>query len=257
MLDLHVHLTGHRDRPADRENVRAFLRTAAAKGLREVGFADHDLYYEDLNLPLLSEVAAEFPGLKVRVGLEVDYRPGEEEKVRGILASFPFDYAIGSVHEIRGWAFDAPGQEQRHREAEPDRLYRDYFGLVVQAARSGLFTTLGHLDLIKIYGVRPKSDILELAEETLAAAAETGCAIEINTNGRNKPVGEFYPEERLLKEIIRRHVPITLGSDAHEAAAVGRDLAEAAGMARRLGAEALVGFEQRRLIPYPIVAYSV
>ncbi|KLU60416.1 histidinol-phosphatase [Peptococcaceae bacterium CEB3] len=257
MLDLHVHLTGHRDRVADRENIRAFLRTAVAKNLWEVGFADHDMYYDDLNLPLLGEVADEFPGLKVRVGLEVDYRPGEEEKIREMLASFPFDYAIGSVHEIRGWAFDAPGQERRHLEAEPDRLYQEYFSLVAQAAHSGLFTTLGHLDLIKIYGVRPRSDILELVGETLAAAEETGCAIEINTNGRNKPVGEFYPQERLLKEIIRRHIPITLGSDAHEAAAVGRDLAEALGMARRLGAESIVGFEQRRMVAYPIVAYSV
>lgn len=247
-----MHLIGHQDRPAERGAIREFLKVAGEKGLREVGFADHDLYYEDLNLPLLGEVAGEFPHLKVRIGLEVDYRPGEENKIRKVLESFPFDYVIGSVHEISGWAFDAPGEGKRHREQEPDGLYQAYFTLVAQAARSSLFTTLGHLDLIKIYGVRPKTDILELAEDTLTAAKEAGCAIEINTNGRNKPIGEFYPEERLVREIIRRDIPITLGSDAHEAKAVGRDLGEALGILRRLGAKAIMGFEQRHLVSYPI-----
>ncbi|MHB1652098.1 MAG: histidinol-phosphatase HisJ family protein [Desulfitobacteriaceae bacterium] len=252
MLDLHVHLIGHQDRRADSAAIRDFLTMARAQGLKEIGFADHDLYLDELNLPLIREVAGEFPDLRVRVGLEVDYRPGEEHKLRDSLGTFPFDYVLGSVHEIARWAFDAPGQENHHREQDPDGLYRHYFSLVAQAARSGFFTTLAHFDLVKIYGVRPKTDILELADEALTSTFTAGCAIEVNTNGRYKPVREFYPEERLLQEIARRGIPITLGSDAHEAKIVGRDLPEVVKTLQSMGVRSVVGFEQRKQVIYPI-----
>ncbi len=253
MLDLHVHLIGHQDRQADETAVRGFLQVAIEKGLVEIGFADHDLYFGELDLPLLREVGKSYPGLKVRVGLEVDYRPGEEEKIQGVLERFPFDYVIGSVHEIEGWAFDSPGEEARHRAQDPDVLYGRYFSLVEKAARSGLFTTLGHLDLLKIYGVRPQKDILELADRALTAAEEMGLAIEINTNGRYKPVGEFYPEPKLLQEAVFRGISVTLGSDAHEAKVVGRDLGEAMALLHHLGAKKVVGFQGREPIAYSLI----
>lgn len=252
MLDLHVHLIGHQDRPADEASIRAYLSKAQEKGLKEIGFSDHDLYLDELNLPLIREIAGDYPDLLVRVGLEVDYRPEEEHKIREMINSFPFDYVLGSVHEISYWAFDVPGQESRHRDYDPDELYRTYFSLVARAARSGLFTTLAHFDLIKIFGVRPRTDILALADEALSAALQAGCVLEINTAGRYKPVGEFYPSGRILQEIIRRGFPITLGSDAHEPKVVGRDLAEAKENLRQLGVRQLVGFEQKKKVYYEL-----
>lgn len=252
MLDLHVHLIGHQDRRADESAVRSFLRVAAEQSLVELGFADHDYYLEELDLSLLRVVGKDFPGLKVRVGLEVDYRRGEEERIKGVLSRFPFDYVIGSVHEIGDWAFDYPEEEERHRRENPDAIYSRYFSLVEEAARSGLFTTLGHLDLIKLFGVRPHTDILELADGALTAAAEMGLAIEINTNGRYKPVGEFYPEPKLVQEAVRRKIPVTLGSDAHEAQVVGRDLTEALGLLRQAGAKEVVGFQGREIVSYSL-----
>lgn len=243
MLDLHVHLIGERDRPATADNIRAYLDQAGRQGLIEIGFSDHDLYWEDLRLDLFREVAASYPGLQVRVGLEVDYRPQDEGKIRALLHSFPFDYAIGSVHEIGGWCFDMPGEETVHREKDADTLYQEYFSLVAQAARSRLFTTIGHFDLIKIFGIRPQTDVLGLADEALTAVKENGCALEINTNGRYKPIGEFYPEQKLVQEIIRRGIALTLGSDAHRPEVVGRDLAEAVQDLRLAGVKEIVGFK--------------
>ena len=42
MLDMHVHLLGHNDREANRKNIREFLEEASRRGLKEIGFADHD-----------------------------------------------------------------------------------------------------------------------------------------------------------------------------------------------------------------------
>lgn len=252
MLDLHTHLIGHQDRKAVKETIRAYLDKAVSEGLREFGFADHDMYWNDLNFPLIREVAGEYPQLKVRVGLEVDYRPEDESKIQKMLEQFPFDYVIGSVHEISTWCFDAPGQEPRHTEWDADELYRAYFSLVAQAARSGLFTTIGHFDLVKVYGVRPRADIVELAASALDDIARCGLVLEVNTNGRYKPIGEFYPELKLIKEAVARGIPFTLGSDAHYAETVGRDLPDAMQMLKEAGINSVVGFEQREKVCYPI-----
>jgi len=252
MLDLHVHLTGHKDRLANAENIREFLNQARSKGLKEIGFADHDYYFEDLNLPLIREIAEDYPELKVRIGLEVDYRPEEEGKIKELLARFPFDYVIGSVHEMNGWIFDIPGQEGAHRDRDADKMYQEYFSWIEMAAVSGLFTTIGHLDLIKIFGVRPQTDVLKLADAALTRVQENGLVLELNTAGRYKPVKEFYPEVTLIEEIKRRGIPMTLGSDAHQAEFVGRDLDEAAQLLKSLGITQLIGFDQRRKVYYPL-----
>lgn len=252
MLDLHVHLTGHKDRLANEENIREYLNKAREMGLKEIGFADHDYYFEDLNLPLIREIAEDYPELKVRIGLEVDYRPEEEGKIKELLAQFPFDYVIGSVHEMNGWVFDIPGQEGVHRDRDANKMYQEYFSWVELAAASGLFTTIGHFDLIKIFGVRPQTDVLELADAALTRVQEQGLVLELNTAGRYKPVGEYYPEVKLIEEIRRRGIPMTLGSDAHRAEHVGRDLDEAAQLLIRLGITHLIGFNQREKVYYPL-----
>ncbi len=78
-------------------------------------------------------------------------------------------------------------------------------------------------------------------------------AIEINTNGRYKPVGEFYPEPKLLQEVVHRGISVTLGSDAHEAKVVGRDLGEAMAFLHHLGAKKVVGFQGREPIAYSLM----
>ena len=252
MLDLHVHLLGHNDREANRENIRAFLDQPSKRGLKEIGFADHDYYWDQMNFPLIREVAEDYPHLAVRIGLEAEYRPNEEGRIKHLLEQFPFDFVIGSIHEIDGWIFDIPEEEHMHRKKEADELYRGYFDVVTRAARSGLFTTIGHFDLIKVFGVRPSSDILALADEALTGVAEHGLVLEVNTNGRYKPVGEFYPEQRLMEEIQRRGINFTLGSDAHCAAVVGRDIDEAGQLLRQIGVRSVVGFASLDKVSYPL-----
>jgi len=252
MLDLHVHLVGHNDREANRENIRAFLDEASRQGLKEIGFADHDYYWDQMNLPLIREVAKEYPNLAVRIGIEAEYRPQDEGRIKDLLEQFPFDFVIGSIHEMNGWVFDIPEEEHQHRKKDADELYREYFDVVTSAAKSGLFTTIGHFDLIKIFGVRPKTDVLELADEALTTVAKHGLVLEVNTNGKYKPVREFYPERRLLEEIQRRGIEFTLGSDAHCAGVVGRDIKEASQLLREIGVHSIVGFARLDKISYSL-----
>ncbi|MDR3271822.1 MAG: histidinol-phosphatase HisJ family protein [Peptococcaceae bacterium] len=252
MLDLHVHLIGHRERKANRAVLQSYLEAARRQGIRTIGFTDHDMYWDELDLPMIRESALSSADQEVLVGLEVDYRPDDAGRIAERLKQFKFDYVIGSVHEIHGWPFDMEDQEGSCRAQDADALYRRYFALIAQAARSGLFQIIGHLDLIKLFGIRPNADILALAAEALDAIQDQGLAVEINTNGRYKPVGEFYPEGKLVQEIQRRGIHFTLGSDAHQAENVGRDLAEALEILRAAGVGEIVSFKSGRKIYHRI-----
>lgn len=247
MLDLHVHLLGHQDRKATKENIISFLAEAQKKKIKQIGFADHDMYWDELNLDLIRETASEYPELQVRVGLEVDYREEDEKKIAARIASYPFDYVIGSVHQIGGWFFDFPEEEINHLRQESDMLYAQYFAHVEKAAASGLFHTIGHFDLIKLFKIRPQTDVRILAARALEAVKDQRLMIEINTNGRYKPVGEFYPEFKLIELMHRMEIPFTLGSDAHESKAVGRDIGEACDLLRSVGIRHVHGFKQGQI----------
>jgi histidinol-phosphatase (PHP family) len=234
------------DRQATKENIRSFLDEAQRKDIRQIGFADHDMYWGDLDFGLLREVAGEYPELQVRVGLEVNYEEDREEKIARMIDSYPFDYVIGSVHQIGGWFFDFPEEEETHLRRDSDSLYQEYFSLVEKAASSGLFNIIGHFDLIKIFKIRPQTDVRILARQALQAIKDHGLALEINTNGRYKPVQEFYPEIKLMEVIQKMEIPFTLGSDAHESGVVGRDLREACQLLKNIGVNDIVGFTQRR-----------
>ena len=210
------------------------------------------MYWQDLNFELIREVSQETPEMEILVGLEVDYRPAEEERIREDLRKVPFDYVIGSVHEMNDWPFDMTEQEARHREMDPDELYRRYFAIVAQAAKSGLFTCIGHLDLIKIFGIRPVQDILKFAAPALDEIAAHDLVVELNTSGRYKPVREFYPELKLVHEMKRRGIRFTLGSDAHQPETVGRDLMEAAELLRVVGVNEIVSFRRGEKIIHPV-----
>lgn len=253
MLDMHVHLIGHNNpQEVNREIVRDYLEEASRRSLKEIGFADHDYFWDQMNLPMIREVAEDYPDLAVRIGLEAEYRPHEEGRIKHLLEQFPFDFVIGSVHEFDGWVFDYPEEEPTHHTKDADEFYGRYFEVVTLAAKSGLFTTIGHLDLIKLFGVRPKKDILMLADEALTTVAEHGLVLEVNTNGRYKPVAEFYPERRLVEEIIRRGIEFTFGSDAHCAKVVGRDIEEASQLLRQLGVQSVVGFASLEKVRYKL-----
>src|SRR5262249_19579671 len=124
--------------------------------------------------------------------------------------------------------------------------WRRYFDRLAQAAESGLFDSLAHPDLVKMWGDRPPAGVEEEIFATFAERiAGTGGCVEISTAGLKRPVAELYPDPRLLAECHARDVAITLASDAHVAERVGVNLDQAVALAREVGYESVTVFEQR------------
>lgn len=244
-VDYHVHALGHLEYTHSQNHLRDIFQAAEKAGLQEIGLADHDEYADHFQLSVIRKTAADFPALQVRQGVEVDYRPERETEIRRLLSSFPYDYAIGSVHSVDEWPFDHPDYRDGYHRWDVDELYKAYYEAVAQAAQSGLFDIIGHLDLIKVFGFRPVRNRISLAQPALESIRDNGLCVEINSNGWYKPVQEVYPEETLIAVCIDMGIPLTTGSDAHSPQHVGRDLNRIEDLLCRLGAGTLTVFQKR------------
>ncbi len=266
--DYHVHTfrCGHAGGAS-----RDFVLRAIERGLSEIGFTDHiPLYFlpeggrdpklamrEDQFEDYLREVEAlreEFRGeIAVRLGIEADYAEGREEDLARWLSRADWDLVLGSVHRVgEGWIDDPATSPRRFETEGVDTLYDGYYRLLAKAARTGFFDVLTHFDLPKKHGHRPEVPREAAERGAIAAAKEAGVAVEISSAGLRKPVGEAYPEARLLSAIVSAGIPVTFASDAHAPAEVGWGYEKTLALARAAGVTEFVTFEKRRKLRNPL-----
>jgi histidinol-phosphatase (PHP family) len=187
---------------------------------------------------------AKSAGLPVLLGIEMDWIHCREDTLRALLAPYDWDIVLGSVHYIGAWGFDDPRfiDEWAHRDVAG--VWDDYGALVGELAASGLSDVLAHPDLPKIFGHRP-ADETPLHKLIVEAAAATGAAIELNSNGIRR-CNEIYPAMPLLERARARGLAITLASDAHVPERVGANFDELVAWAKRAGYGEASSFEQRK-----------
>lgn len=266
LTDYHVHLRPDvLDAPPERyftdENVGLYLRAAEAAGVGELGISEHvhrfraalDVwrhpFWEEQALDDLDAYCEFLIGQPVRVGIEMDHISGAEERIEDLLAGRPFDYVIGSVHFIGDGAIDHPGYDVWELEGrDPERVWGRYFETLAEAAGTGLYDTLAHPDLVKVWGrgtPLPAGDLRRFYEPAVEAIAAAGVAVEVSTAGLRKPAGEIYPAPAFAALCVEAGVPFTLSSDAHLPTEVGADYDEAVAFMRSLGVTEICTFERR------------
>jgi histidinol-phosphatase (PHP family) len=190
-------------------------------------------------------------GLPVKLGLEVDFFPWSIEAVLELLAPYPFDFLIGSVHWVGGWSIDHDDARHEFERRGVDQAYADYFAWKTELAASGAVDVLAHADVVKKFGYRPATPPVELYRTLASAAAASDMAVEVSTAGLYKPVAEMYPAPRLLDEMYAAGVPVTLASDAHvpQECARDRDVAVAYAKAAGYSQRARYTRRARELVP--------
>jgi histidinol-phosphatase (PHP family) len=260
IVDYHMHLREPEGRySADR--AEEYVAQARLASVDEIGFTDHVYHFrqsealwevpwmlercaDDLDDYVGAVTEAKARGLPVKLGLEVDFFPGIERELAALLEPYPWDYLLGSIHFVDGFAIDQePGLVHRVPVGE---AWRRYFVWLRDAARSGVFDSLSHPDLIKFFGMRAtEEERHHFYVETADAIEAAGVCVEISTAGLHKPVGELYPDPGLLAAFCERGVPITLASDAHEPSHVGRNLDQAVALAREVGYGTITVFDRR------------
>jgi len=190
----------------------------------------------------------------LRLGLEVDFVPGREDRTANLIDRLDLDYVVGSVHFIGDFAVDDGEYDIWTSGRSANEVWRRYFETLGEAAGSGLFDILAHPDLVKIWGggrPRPDGDLRRFYELAMDGIADSGIAVEVSTAGLRKPIGEIYPSRPLLEMCIDAGAPIALSSDAHVPGDVGRDYEAALELLGESGVGEICVFDgrARRLEP--------
>ena len=256
--DYHIHSSFSDGRAAPED----YIAPAVAAGLNEIGFSEHlTLFRESLDwsmnasdvglyLKHINNLSRNVTGIKVRKGLEVDFFPGKENEIWSLLKKTKLDYAIGSVHYLGDSTVDMGPEFYDGKNI--DSLFEVYFDMVAAAAASGLFDIIAHCDLIRIYGSKPSFDPENLYRNLARSFKVHDVAFEINTNGRNRPVGDFYPDRKYLRIFREENVPVCVNSDAHMPSRVGQHFDEAYELLKSVGYSEMAVFEKREryMIPF-------
>ena len=243
--------------------MRAMIDAAAAQGIDELGLSDHyvlhprglkyDWSMDPDDLPRyverLQAHAAEAPaGLVVRTGVEVDWFPGHRDALAAALDPLPFDYRIGSVHEVGDVIIDgSPRAWEKLDLDQRDETHRQYWIAMRGLAESGLFDIAAHLDLAKKFAFYPRIDLTREIDDALDAIEAAGLVVELNTAGWHKPCEDAYPTLDILRGCHRRGIRVTLSADAHEPAHLLRDFDRGAERLHAAGYTELARFAGREV----------
>ena len=248
--DLHIHTAFSHDGSG---SVEECCRNAVALGLSVIGFSEHVDFdpadpgygcfrYEDIASAVCRARELYGSDLIVLLGVEVDYQAWFEEDIAAFLQSHPFDYKIGSVHAIGGKTLMSDEYLAQRRGAN---AYADYYDAVRRSAESGLFDIIGHFGYAMRRGLRkvgpPDAEAREMEQRALYATAASGACLEVNGAGLRHGIGSTYPPLGVLERYREQGGElVSIGSDAHRPADVGRGVAEAEQSVRSAGLRVLV-----------------
>ncbi|MEE4197087.1 MAG: histidinol-phosphatase HisJ family protein [Bacteroidales bacterium] len=257
MVDYHIH-TLLSDGRSTHDECLAF---ATDSGLQEIGFSDHvclkfpdwstkKAHFEKMKNILLEIRQRDDLPFSVKFGIEADYFPGQEPAIQKLISLFPVDYVIGSIHYLQDWNFDTNPKD--YQQLDIDRFYQDYFRVLQQCAHSKLFDFLGHIDIPKKFGYYPSFDLKPFYEATAKVFAQNNTVYELNTSGLDRPCKAFYPSEEFVRICFEHNIPVTLGSDAHHAHAIGKYFSRAVDLLKSTGYREIAVFTQRKRNYIPI-----
>lgn len=212
-----------------------YVEKAVEAGLTEIGFTDHLVVLDDVNIGLgslrIEELDLYFEticalkesskNVAIKCGLEVDYTPRGIKRVEEILESYDdcLDYTLIGVHIVDGFVFDAPESIQIWRiltQEKIDKLYRRYYELLLEGVETGIFTVVAHLDIVKKFGFKSSQEPLKLVESILESVKRLGMAVEVNSAGLRHPIQELYPSSNIVDMLVDFQVPVTMATDAHK-----------------------------------------
>ena len=261
--DFHIHERHSSDAPG--ATVEGYCRVAEARGMEEIGFATHFIIAgpdTDHGIPpeLIPEYvreieeAQETTRVRLRIGLEVDYFPGEERRLASVLDEHPLDFVLGSLHYIRGYDIGSRRGSVAFFSHRPIREALDiYYRGWREAVESGLFDVMAHPDYFRKYLplTRPEPVAFEdygpAAIDAIDSLRSYGVGVEVNASGYRHGIGDCYPSLDFLRAAREAGVEaVTLGSDSHSHDGLGAWLGEAVRRLEEAGYTHVSVYEGRR-----------
>ena len=266
------------------EWAKGFFEAAKKRGLNEIGITEHahtfpefeDLYYEDLILD--DSFVGSFQkkwlktnkfkhtiddyfnfmaqlreyGYEAKIGIEVcNFQ--NQAKVREILDKYPFDYVIGSIHFIRGWAYDSEEIKAEWQQHSLEDIYEWYTQEIEHLCAGGLYDVLGHPFNIRLYKYFPDFDVTPYLLRAVQALKKADMGIDVNTGTYYRyPVQEISPYGDFLKLAKEYELPIITSSDAHKPEDCGAYIDDAIKYVKEYGYIEGMAFNKRKRTMVPL-----
>lgn len=224
-----------------------------------------------------------FRGTDVPVGLELDYFTDAEDEVRQIAENF-FNLANArnlTIGALNGSVHLLP-LDLKKESGEPDIVMWDdkeesfakyvelcgieqiieaYHNAMCGLVKMQLFDVLSHIDLLRKFDGTDASGnrrylqgfeafYEEAIFDILQLAAENGIAVELNTQGIDRPFGKPFLQEKAIRFCRDKKINLTFASDAHRPETIGRHFEIAGEMFARAGVARLTYFRNRKPVFY-------
>jgi len=261
MLDYHTHAGYTWDAMVTVEDC---LAAAKARGLEEICLTNHfepthfgssekySIMPRELGeyLDLVRDLGERF-GIEARVGLEVEWDKEYEPDIKRYLSEYDFDFVLGSTHGIEDHHVTEKTVLEFFKTRPLTDVLKLYFDKLALAAGSGLFDAMSHLDVVRKFAVSYYGPFdFELyrpfAKKVVAAIADSGAGIEINSSGFRHGLNDFYPCPELLAMCADAGIDVlTVGSDSHSGEHLAYKFDEALAAAKEAGFKKITTFKRR------------
>lgn len=226
---------------------------AVRKGLKTICFTDHfdkddlewgeeGIFDVDAYFVEMQKLQEEYAGkLNIRIGIELGLRTYLKDYYEELTKKYPFDFAIGSVHNVPykkdaegNILYTDPAAEKLFTDRTDKEAYRLMMETTLENVRtSDCFQTLGHLDYVVRYGKsREKeysyTDYADIIDEILKLLIEKEKGLEVNSAGLKYGLPFAHPHPDVLKHYRELGGEIiTIGADAHKPEHIAYDFAKA------------------------------
>lgn len=247
--DMHMHTWFSTDSEAC---PRDMADEAVRKGLKTICFTDHfdkddlewgeeGIFDVDAYFVEMQKLQEEYAGkLNIRIGIELGLRTYLKDYYEELTKKYPFDFVIGSVHNVP-YKKDAEGNilytDPAAEKLFTDRTDKEAYRLMVETTlenvrTSDCFQTLGHLDYVVRYGKsREKeysyTDYADIIDEILKLLIEKEKGLEVNSAGLKYGLPFAHPHPDVLKRYRELGGEIiTIGADAHKPEHIAYDFAK-------------------------------
>lgn len=258
LFDCHTHTLCSPDSTAPLEDMAA---AALDRGLAGLCTTDHCDLIDDAGRPIAAfdwaEITAQFeqvgrglpPGFQLYLGLELGCGHLNPQLSHNIVSGAPLDFVLGSVHNLsphlKGMDFFFL---KFKTEQDCVTSLEDYFASIRALAPMDCYDSLAHIDYPLRYMHRDGfpirlMDYQPQLREIFRSAAETGHALEVNTN-RGRSIAQW--REILPVFLDCGGEMVTIGSDAHTPEDVGRGLEEARQLLSDCGLRYYAVFQRRK-----------
>ncbi len=261
--DFHIHESYSSDAPL--ATPEKYCRVAERRGIDEICFTTHLIltgpdvqhgispekipsYLQDI------EAAQENTDVTLRAGLEIDWFPEVAREIEEILDEYPLDYALGSLHYVRGIDIGSRRQSPSFfLGKELGDALDIYFEEWGKAAESGLFDVLSHPDYFRKYLSLTHEMPVSLQEygpkvlDVFDILRSQGVGIGVNTSGYRHGIGDLYPIKGFMRAAREAGIETAVvGSDCHTVGDLGRNTLGAAHRLKREGFDHICVFVGRK-----------